>query len=530
MQEDFRQFLDRLRDAGELVDLRQPVDIRHIATLVDQSDKALLFHDVIGYDMPVVSGIIRTRERAIMSLGCTGYPEIEAKLKRAIDNPIPPKMMATSSTREVTMVGDDVDLYRLPIPMSSIFDGGPMITAGIAIARDPEYGLNAGIYRFIVKERNLTGIDLVTPNNMRHFAQRALAAGKPCPISISIGTHPFEIMGAGFRAPIGTDEMTISGGLRGVPTALAPCETIDVPYIADSEIVLEAEILPTGWTWPEGRFGEFTRLMGGLHWNPLVRIKAISMRKNAVYYALHMPWENTWLAAPTRYAAIRQALKTAGVVVKDINVTLGGCAFWHAVISIKKQAGEGRNAILAALSVMDLKHVVVVDDDIDVFNPIDVEWAIATRVQADRDLVVVSHARGKPLDPSLTPTPFGVVPTTAKLGIDATISEGIPKERYERIAYAYADKAKIDDYVAGKADASGTTATDADVAVLADKIAAMIGEAPRYYTDIAEAFSAYDFPVVARALGHLHTTERLWQDPRGRMCLRGSEFAAKPPT
>jgi 2,5-furandicarboxylate decarboxylase 1 len=530
MEEDFRQFLDRLRDAGELVDLRQPVDIRHIATLVDQSDKALLFHDVIGYGMPVVSGIIRTRERAIMSLGCTGYPEIEAKLKRAIDNPIPPKMVATSSTREVAMVGDDVDLYRLPIPMSSIFDGGPMITAGIAIARDPDYGLNAGIYRFIVKERNLTGIDLVTPNNMRHFAQRALAAGKPCPISISIGTHPFEIMGAGFRAPIGTDEMTISGGLRGVPTALAPCETIDVPYIADAEIVLEAEILPTGWTWPEGRFGEFTRLMGGLHWNPLVRIKAISMRKNAVYYALHMPWENTWLAAPTRYAAIRQALKTAGVVVKDINVTLGGCAFWHAVISIKKQAGEGRNAILAALSVMDLKHVVVVDDDIDVFNPIDVEWAIATRVQADRDLVVVSHARGKPLDPSLAPTPFGVVPTTAKLGIDATISEGIPKERYERIAYAYADTAKIEDYVAGKADASGTTATDADVAVLADKIAAMIGEAPRYYTDIAEAFSAYDFPVVARALGHLHTTERLWQDPRGRMCLRGSEFAAKPPT
>jgi 2,5-furandicarboxylate decarboxylase 1 len=530
MQEDFRQFLGRLRDAGELVDLHQPVDIRHIATLVDQSDKALLFHNVIGYDMPVVSGIIRSRERAIMSLGCTEYGEIEAKLKRALDHPIAPKMLNTSSTREVTMAGDDVDLYRLPIPMSSIFDGGPMITAGIAIARDPEYGLNAGIYRFIVKERNITGIDIVTPNNMRHFAQRALEAGRPCPISISIGTHPFEIMGSGFRAPLGTDEMTISGGLRGVPTELAPCETIDVPYIANAEIVLEAEILPTGWVWPEGRFGEFTRLMGGLHWNPLVRIKAVSMRKDAIYYALHMPWENTWLAAPTRYAAIRQALKTAGVVVKDINVTLGGCAFWHAVISIKKQAGEGRNAILAALSVMDLKHVVIVDDDIDVFNPMDVEWAIATRVQADRDIVVISQARGKPLDPSLPPTPVGVVPTTAKMGIDATISEGIPKERYERIAYAYADTAKINDYVGGKSDSAGTSAKDADIVVLADAIAAMIGEAPRYYTDIAEAFGQYDFPVVARALGHLHTTERLWQDPRGRMCLRGSEFAAKPPS
>src|SRR6202034_365069 len=105
----------------------------------------------------------------------------------------------------------------------------------------------------------------------------------------------------------------------------------------------------------------------------------------------------------TRYTAIRQALRTAGVQVKDINVTLGGCAFWHAVISIKKQAGEGKNALLAALSVMDLKHVVVVDDDIDVFNPIDVEWAIATRVQGDRDILIVSNARGKPLDASLAP-------------------------------------------------------------------------------------------------------------------------------
>src|ERR1041384_6378584 len=183
--------------------------------------------------------------------------------------------------------------------------------------------------------------------------------------------------------------------------------------------------------------------MGGLHWNPLVRIKAIARRRDALYYALHMPWENTWLAAPTRSTAIRQAPRPAGVTVKDINVTLGGCAFWHAVISIKKQPGEAKNALLAALSVMDLKHVVVVDDDIDVNNPMDVEWAIATRVQADRDVFIVPGARAKPLDPSLAVTPPGVVPIGAKVGIDATIPEGVPHERFERIAYAYADRAKI---------------------------------------------------------------------------------------
>src|ERR1700726_1368580 len=459
MQENFRQFLDRLRQTGELVDLHQPVDIRHISTLVDQAKTALYFHRVIGYDMPVVCGLIRSRERAMIALGAETYREIEDRLTHAINQPIAPKYLKTSPTRELVLIGDDVDLYKLPIPMSSIFDGGPMITAGVVIARDPELGLNSGIYRFIVKEKNLTGIDIVTPNNMRMFAQRAFERKEPLPISISIGTHPIEITGSGYRAPLGVDEMAIAGGIRGEAVELAPCKTIDLPYIADAEIVLEGEILPVGWTWPEGRFGEFTRLMGGLHWNPLVRIKAISMRRDAIYYNLHMPWENTWLAAPTRYAAIRQALRTAGVQVKDINVTLGGCAFWHAVISIKKQPGEAKNALLAALSVMDLKHVVVVDDDIDVFDPTEVEWAIATRVQGDRDVMIVSNSRAKPLDPSL-PQASGVVPTGAKVGIDATIPEGIPREHYERISYAYAKTAKIDDYVNGKADKAGVAGNE----------------------------------------------------------------------
>jgi 2,5-furandicarboxylate decarboxylase 1 len=531
MKETFREFLERLRGAGELVDLRQPVDSRHIATLVDQSDKALLFHDVIGYDMPVVSGIIRTRERAIMSMGCTQYGEIEERLRHGIDHPIPPRLVETARHKEVIRTGNEVDLFKLPIPMSSIYDGGPMITAGVVIASDPEYGLNCGIYRFMVKEKNLTGIDIVTPNNMRLYAQRAYEAGRPCPISISIGTHPLEIMGAGFRAPIGVDEMAISGGLRGQPVELAQCETIDLPCIADAEIVLEAEILPTGWNYPEGRFGEFTRLMGGLHWNPLVRVKAITHRADAMYYALHMPWENTWLAAPTRYAGIRAALKNAGVQVKDINVTLGGCAFWHAVISIRKQAGEGKNALLAALSVMDLKHVVVVDEDIDVHNPMDVEWALATRVQADRDVFIVPGARAKPLDPSLPVTPPGVVPLGAKMGIDATISEGVPHERFERIAYAYAERARIAEYMAGKADPvpGAAGADEARVTGLAQEILALIDKTPLYYSEVAERLGAHPFPLVARALGSLHESEKLWQDARGRLCVRGSAHAAKPP-
>jgi 2,5-furandicarboxylate decarboxylase 1 len=528
MNENFRDFLERLRVAKELVDIRQPVDIRHVGTLVDQSDKALLFHNVIGYDMPLLSGIIRTQKRAMMAMGCESYAEIEQMLDRGIRNPIPPKYVETSATKEVIYKGDDVDLFRLPIPMSSIFDGGPMITAGVVISRDPEYGLNSGIYRFMVKEKGLTGIDIVTPNNMRMFAQRAYEQGRPCPISISIGNHPIEIMGAGYRAPIGVDEMAIAGGIRGAAVELAPCETIDLPYIADSEIVIEAEILPTGWTQPEGRFGEFTALMGGLHWNPNVRIKAIMHRRDAMYYSLHMPWENTWLAAPTRYQAIRTALRTAGVQVKDINVTLGGRAFWHAVISIRKQAGEGKNALLAALSVMDLKHVVVVDDDIDVFNGEEVEWAIATRVQGDRDIMIIPGARAKPLDPSLPVMPPGMVPTGAKVGVDATISEGIPHERYERISYAYADTVKIADYVDGKVDPKHVS-DPGQLEEAAAEALALLDKTPLYYTALAERLAKYDFRTLAKALGVLHERQQLWKTAEGKLCVRGSRFDAVPP-
>jgi 2,5-furandicarboxylate decarboxylase 1 len=149
-------------------------------------------------------------------------------------------------------------------------------------------------------------------------------------------------------------------------------------------------------------------------------------------------------------------------------------------------------------------------------------------VQGDKDVMIVSNARAKPLDPSL-PQGAGVVPTGAKVGIDATIPDGIPKEHYERITYAYADKAKIDDYVNGKADEHGDAGDEAAVEKLAGKILAAICKEPLYYTDVAERFSSYDFRTVARAIGHLHATEKLWQDPRGRLCVRGSEFAATPP-
>jgi len=501
------------------------VDIRHIATLVDQAKTALLFRDVIGYDMPVVSGLIKSRERIAIAMGCR-YGETEAKLRRGLDHPIEPVMVKTGPVREVVQTGPALDLFALPIPLFSVYDGGPFITAGVTLAQDPEHGLNAGIYRFQVKERDLTGIDIVTPNNMRKYAERAHAAGRPLPISINVGTHPYEVIAATYKAPIGTSEIAIAGGLRGEAVRLTACETVDVPCLADAEIVLEAEILPTGWTKPEGRFGEFTRLMGGLHWNPHVRVKAIAMRRDAIYYALHMPWENIWVSAPIYEASLRRVLKEAGVHVTAINVTPGGCCHWHAVIAIRKHPGDGKNTILAALSVADMKHVVVVDEDIDVFDGMEVEWAIATRVQADRDVLVVSDARSKPLDPSLPPT-HGHIPTTAKCGIDATIPENVPRERYERVSYAYAGQVKLEDVLQETADRP-TDPPQVDLAVLGTDILAVLEATPLYFAEITERFAAHGFASVNRALGRLHAGGQLGQDSVGRYCPASSPRVARP--
>ncbi len=520
-----RDTLAALEAGGALRRISKPTDIRHIATLVDQSETALLFTNVLGYDIPVVSGVMNSRERLAIAMGCD-FSEIEALVRRGLDQPIAPVTIDAKGLHETVQTGDEVDLFNLPVPIFGLLDGGPMITAGTILAYDEEFGFNAGVYRLLIKDRNTTGIDIVTPNNLRKFAEKAFAKGEPLPISINIGTHPTELIASTFKAATGVDEMAIAGGMRGAAVELARCETIDMPFIADSEIVLEAEILPTGWTRPEGRFGEFTRLMGGLHWNPLVRVKKISMRPNPVYYALHMPWENIWPSGPIYESAVRRVLHEAGVQVTAVNVTPGGCCHWHTIVAIKPLPGDGKNAILAMLSVADMKHVVVVDEDIDVFDGTDVEWAIATRVQADKDVIIIPGARSKPLDPSLPPVP-GRIPTTAKMGIDATIPVDVPRERYQRLSYAFADEISLEDVLGESAAKAPTPAiADGDVTALAGEIRDAITAEPIYFIDLSEKFASHGFPMLCRAIGMLHENEELWQDKLGRLCLKGSEFAA----
>jgi 2,5-furandicarboxylate decarboxylase 1 len=524
MSPSFRSYLADLRKQDELIEIAKPTDPRDIAALVAQSEKALLCKNVIGYSMPVVSGLLQSRNRIAIGMGVP-YEKIEAKLRAAMDHPIKPSRVKRAPVKDVILTKNKVNLFDLPVPIFSVIDGGPMITGGVVIAEDPEFGMNAGMYRMMLKEGNLTGIDIVTPNNLRKFAERAMQKKKPLPISISIGAHPYEMVASTFKANLGVNELTFAGGLRGRPLQLADGETIPVPCIADAEIVLEGEILPDGWIYPEGPFCEFNRLMGGLHMNPQVRIKAIMHRKDAIYYALQMPWENIWMSAPIYEAAAWRVLHEAGVQATAINVTPGGCCHWHIVAAIKKSAGDAKNAIMALLSIADIKHVIVTDDDIDVFDPTDVEWAVATRVQADRDVLIVSNARSKPLDPSLPPV-SGKIPTTAKMGIDATIPENVPANRYNRIVYINQGKVDLKNYLgaAGEAAKGRVEAKRGETLdTVSEKILAALEQSHRFFAELLEMFSRVDYRTIAAAAGQLHQEGKITQDADGKYQVKESE-------
>ena len=525
MAASFRSYLDALKRNNELTVISKPVDLRNIAALAAQSEKALLFTDVSGYTMPVATGLLQSRNRLAIGMECA-YEKIETKLRGAMERPVKPRRASRAPVKDVILSKKNIDLYNLPVPVFSVMDGGPMITAGVVIAEDPEFGLNAGIYRLMLKERNITGIDIVTPNNLRKFAERALQRKKPLPISISIGTHPYELVASTFKANLGVNELTFSGGLRGQGLGLAEGETIPVPCIADAEIVLEGEILPEGWVHPEGPFCEFNRLMGGMHMNPRVRIKAMMHRKDAIYYALQMPWENIWMSAPIYEAAAWRVLHEAGVQATAINVTPGGCCHWHIVAAIKKVPGDGKNAITALLSIADIKHVTIVDDDIDVFDHVEVEWAVATRVQADRDVLIVSNARSKPLDPSLPLPVQGKVPTTSKMGIDATIPENIPAERYKRIVYFNQGKVKLEDYIgegAKPAKTRGEAKPAESLDALVPQIEAALTKSHCFFADLLEMFSKADYRTVASAVARLYEDGKITQDKEGKFELIARE-------
>lgn len=518
MAAEFRVFLDLLESRGELEKVTEEVDLRCVSARVAASSKALWFEKVRGYEMGVVSGILGSRERLAAALDCH-QREIGRAFLRRIQNRCPPVMVDTGPVKEVIRIGDEVDLTALPVPLISELDGGPYITSAIGIAKDAEYGRNVGAYRLMIRNERETSIDLVSASDLKLFYERAFKQGKSLPFAVAIGTHPALLMAAAHMAPAGQDEFELAGGLADAPIRLVKCETVDLEVPADAELVLEGELLPTGWTEDEGRFGDFTGFVGPLKWNPIFRVNAITHRRDAIFYALHMPDEVDYLVAPPLEGSGWQALANAGVTATAVYAPqASGCNF-NLYASIRKRPGEGKNAVLALLPLKRVKHVVVTDEDVDIFNPADLERAITYRVRPEQDIIVVTGARGSHLDPSiqLQVSKGALAPLTAKWGLDATIPEGADLAEYETIRYPFGENC---------ADRpSPVSSAGTSVEGLAEQIAAYLGT-PKHFAEVLAHFGAASQRDIVRAWGELRKAGRLGREKRsGRYVLEDATSA-----
>jgi UbiD family decarboxylase len=407
---DLRGFMASLEEAGELRRVRRPVSTAFeiaagIRRMTDTGGPALLFENVIGHDMPVVGGLFSTRKRALLALEVASHEEGNAKFLRGLDNPIEPVTVPEGPCQELVVTGDDVDLHRLPLPVYSEKDGGAYVTVALTISNDPLDGRrNASVYREMrVDSRRLAVMSHVFQGLGTQIA-RAAELGRPLEVAIANGVHPVLLYASQAKVPHGVDELTIAGGILGRPVETVRCKTVGLEVPADSELVLEGRIMP-GELVEEGPFGEFTGYYGPAERNPVIEVTAITSRRDPIYLAgmTGMPTTDNHVLKVFAYeSAMLENLRRAFPEVTAVCFPDWGGVQYSAVVALRQRyKGQARHLILTALGDSARpKWVIVVDDDIDVFDTDQVNWALTTRFQPAEDLIVVPRVAGGPLDPS----------------------------------------------------------------------------------------------------------------------------------
>jgi UbiD family decarboxylase len=350
-------------------------------------------------------------------------------------------VVSTAAWDEVVLEGDQIDLTKLPIPLQFSVDAAPYITAGQLTARDPVTGVDTtGFHRLMLKSKNCLGVSLHSRRRLYEFHRRAEERGHSLPVAIAIGTHPLHYMGSMVYAyPPNVRKFEIIGGLFGEPYRLARCGVADLEVPAGAEIIIEGEIL-AGVKEPEGPFSEFTGYASHRSTQNVFVAKRVRMRRDAMYHSVvsGMSQDHILVSCVTREGEIQNALRRNLPNVRAVHVPHTTCGAFMAIVSMKKSAeGEPQMAMMATFGTeLYTKYVIVVDDDVDIFNMNDVMWAIATRVRAEKDIVLIPGAKGAIIDPTSDPETF----TLTKMGIDATRPSS--KDFAERLVISEAQRAR----------------------------------------------------------------------------------------
>jgi 2,5-furandicarboxylate decarboxylase 1 len=428
----FRTFIETLQKNGELTRITKPASTEYeVASIIEAlGEKPVYFENIKESTSPIVAGLVSSKDLIARAVGTT-KDQLLPKLSAAIERPVAPNLVAKAECQEV--VEKNVDLTKLPIMRYTEKDGGKYIPSAVSIVKDPQAGSrNMCFHRLMLLDKNHFAVRIVedrgTDTALKH-------AGGELDIAICVGNSTAVLLAAATSLPKGVDELGMANALE--KTELVKCKTVDLEVPKDCEFVLEGRI--TKERTSEGPFLDLTGTIDKVRQQPVIEIKCITHREKPIYqtilagrnehkFLMGMPKE------PTIFNEVNKVCQC-----KDVYITPGGCSWLHAVVQIHKvNPDDGKKAITAAFEGhKSLKHCVVVDDDINIYDPHEVEWAIATRFQADKNTVILSNQPGSSLDPS-GDLSEGKKATTAKAGLDATIptqatGKGFKKEQYRKV-------------------------------------------------------------------------------------------------
>ena len=451
MPKDLRSFIAELeaKHPEEVARVSKPISPRYeITALLTQLEKAKRFpllycENVEGSDAPVVINAQASRKLMALALECKAE-ELAAKFTERQGKPMAPVEVADAPVHDVVKLGDDVDLTQVPLLTHYDVNAAPYVTAGIVVAADPDSGVrNTSYNRLMMARKRELRIFMAIGRHLWTLQNKAEQRNQALPVAIVVGVHPLFSLGAQAFTPSTDDEYAVIGGMMNEALRVVKAKTVPILVPADAELIIEGTILPNVRR-EEGPFGEFTGHAVSKDERQVIEVSAITHRKNYIFQDVHAGYtEHKLMGAVPREAALIKAVRQTVPTVKNVCMPVSGNCRFHAYISISKRTpGQAKNAICAAFaSDMLLKHVVIVDDDIDVFDEEQVLWAVSNRFQADSGLVVIANAQGSELDPSAGPG--GV---NAKMGLDATKPlTGFAPEL--RVPEAVMQKIRLEDYL-----------------------------------------------------------------------------------
>ncbi|MDM5200213.1 UbiD family decarboxylase [Fictibacillus enclensis] len=479
---DLRSALELLKTVpGQLIETSEPVDphaelsgvYRHVGAggtvkRPTQIGPAMLFNHVIGHeDASVIIGLLASRERVGLLLD-TPADRLGFLLNEAVKAPIQPVTIPNEKAKaqEVVHYADEpgFDIRKLiPAPTNTEEDAGPYITMGMCYASDTETAeSDVTIHRLCLQSKDEMSMYFVPGRHLETYRLKAEQEGKPLPISISIGVDPAIEIAACFEpptTPLGFNELSIAGAIRKEAVELVPCLTIDEKAIANAEYVIEGELIPnvrvredqntnTGKAMPE--FPGYTG--PAIAELPLIKVKAVTHRKNPIMQTVIGPSEEhvNMAGIPTEASILQMVDRAMPGKLLNVYAHSSGGGKYMAVLQFKKSlpADEGRQrqaALLAFSAFSELKHIIIVDEDVDLFDSNDVMWALNTRFQGDVDMMMLPGVRCHPLDPSQSPEYSHTIHqkgVSCKMIFDCTVPFHL-KEHFKRAEFKEVDPSRF---------------------------------------------------------------------------------------